>query len=169
VLGNQSFERSVVDLKAPPAHLAYERSRLCGRQVGDGHHAARREILSGVCLGTAVVLAQGGQEPARPQHRSESASRRCQGIKKVTLSNSAEQAEVWVRECTHCSMAVKLTHDGSQLYIGHNTWGGQYHMMLRVHKRYEFGRGAPIAMSSYPPAEVSVELSPRPARTLASL
>ena len=34
-------------------------------------------------------------------------------------------------------MAVKLTHDGSELYIGHNTWGG-YHMMLRVHKRYEF-------------------------------
>lgn len=67
---------------------------------------------------------------------------------------SADQAEVWVRERTHCSMAVKLTHDGSELYIGHNTWGG-YHMMLRVHKRYEFGRGAPIAMSSYPGALVS--------------
>jgi len=49
----------------------------------------------------------------------------------------------------HCSAIVKLLPDGSDLYIGHNTWFEYYHL-VRMWKRYEFGSWAPVAMSSYP-------------------
>lgn len=64
-------------------------------------------------------------------------------------SMTPDALHLWVRLHTHCSAMVKLLPDGSELYVGHNTWDGFY-LMLRVFKRYEFGSKTPIAMSSYP-------------------
>eukprot|EP00928_Gymnodinium_smaydae_P089005 TRINITY_DN7301_c0_g1_i1.p1 TRINITY_DN7301_c0_g1~~TRINITY_DN7301_c0_g1_i1.p1 ORF type:complete len:648 (-),score=130.43 TRINITY_DN7301_c0_g1_i1:247-2190(-) len=69
---------------------------------------------------------------------------------------SASELLVWQQLHGHCSSLVKLVPDGSELFVGHNTWN-DYAMMLRTFKRYEFGDLPPVSMSSYPGVLTSVD------------
>jgi len=62
-----------------------------------------------------------------------------------------EAITLWARQHGHCSAIVKLLPNASDIFAGHNSWMG-FHLMLRIFKRYEFGSGTPIAMSSFPGA-----------------
>eukprot|EP00929_Paragymnodinium_shiwhaense_P001857 TRINITY_DN102069_c0_g1_i1.p1 TRINITY_DN102069_c0_g1~~TRINITY_DN102069_c0_g1_i1.p1 ORF type:complete len:622 (+),score=159.61 TRINITY_DN102069_c0_g1_i1:130-1995(+) len=56
----------------------------------------------------------------------------------------------------HCSAIVKLTPDGQELFVGHNTWW-EYFVMLRVWKHYDFGGMSAVSMPSYPGSLSSVD------------
>jgi hypothetical protein len=56
---------------------------------------------------------------------------------------------------SHCSVLIKPSSDGSQLFTAHDTWGG-FSAMLRIYKFYNLNYNLPsnsapsIAFSSYP-------------------
>ncbi|XP_022203029.2 putative phospholipase B-like 2 [Nilaparvata lugens] len=80
-------------------------------------------------------------------------------MKMVTKSNSFNNE--------HCSALIKIMHNNSDIYFGHNTWT-HYADMLRILKKYKLNYatsgsdptlvpGREISMSSYPGAVLSTD------------
>lgn len=70
--------------------------------------------------------------------------------KAVNFDNmTVSEVMLWQQLRGHCSALIKLVPDGSELFVGHNTWI-DYSSMSRIFKRYEFGGMPAIAMSSFP-------------------
>merc|ERR1719336_1113988 len=163
---NNSFEGANLD--PPPAGLVdffheteeWWQKKLQAASPSDSYWQAMRFIsdqLHGLVAGVNAGLGEGHRHFSRTELLMFNSFWDLGDIKKAVDAAERPAFEamtedaitMYIRLHSHCSAIVKLLPDGSELFTGHNTWFGYYHL-LRVWKRYEFGSLAPVAMSSYP-------------------